>query len=280
MKREAKVKLAQSTETARRLKMLCTLRPKLAIVLGTGWQPVVDSMLVIRRIPFRQLPGFPTGGVEGHASALLFGRLASVPILVLAGRAHYYEGLSMEDITFPIRAIAAFGIQAVVLTSSVGAINRKYRVGDFVVINDHINFMGANPLRETSHADPARFVDLQHAYDPRLAAALRTAGERAGVRVHAGVYLAVAGPSYETPAEIRAFERWGADVVGMSTVPEAIVARQSGLSVAGISCVTNLASGRHPGPLSHADVLAMAKKSGGAASRLLRNFVARYEPSG
>jgi inosine/guanosine/xanthosine phosphorylase family protein len=182
----------------------------------------------------------------------------------------------MADVTFPIRVLAAFGIQAVVLTNAAGGINRRFRAGDFMALSDHINFMGANPLRGVATDDASRFVDLTQAYDPRMNRLLKEAALESNVTLHSGVYLAVSGPSYETPAEIRAFARLGADAVGMSTVPEVIVARQCGLAVAAVSCITNAAAGRSKRLLSHSDVLAQAERAKERAARLLGAFAKSY----
>ena len=169
-----------------------------------------------KKVSYAKIPGFPKPGVSGHAGELYFGHLGKTPVLVLSGRAHFYEGHSMERVTFAVRALAAFGIRDLLLTNAAGGINKKFRAGDFMVLTDHINFMGANPLRGGPH-----FVDLTQVYDARLSALLFRAGKSCHLKLQRGVYLAVSGPSYETPAEIRAFARLGADAVGMSTVPEA-----------------------------------------------------------
>jgi len=231
------------------------------------------------KIPYAKLPGFPRPRVKGHAGQALIGKLDGALVLVLSGRAHYYEGHSMADVTFPMRVLAGFGIRAVVLTNAAGGINRRYRAGDFMALSDHINFMGVNPLRGPATDDKSRFVDLSQAYDPRLNRLLKEAAGKSRVTLHSGVYLAVSGPSYETPAEIRAFARLGADAVGMSTVPEAIVARQCGLDVAAVSCITNLAAGRSKQALSHADVLARAEEVKERAGRLLGAFAKLYGQS-
>jgi purine-nucleoside phosphorylase len=266
-------KLRPSPEfTAARLKELSRLRPALAIVLGSGFQHVLSGLETAQRIPYDQLPDFPLTKVEGHAGELWLGRLSGTPVLVLSGRAHFYEGHSLEHITFPMRVLAAFGIRDVLLTNAAGGINRRYRPGDFMMVNDHINLMGTNPLRGTAVAGLSRFVDLTCAYDAGLRRLLLRAARGCGCRLRSGVYLAVSGPSYETPAEIRAFARWGADAVGMSTVPEAIVARQCGLKVAAVSCISNLAAGRGAGQLSHSEVLETADRVKVLAAQLLRGF--------
>jgi purine-nucleoside phosphorylase len=217
--------------------------------------------------------------VRGHAGELIFGHLGDTPILVLNGRAHFYEGHPMERVTFAVRALAAFGIKDLLLTNAAGGINKTYRAGDFMVVTDHINFMGMNPLRGDHHGEQPRFIDLTETYDPRLRELLSRAGKMSRLRLRRGVYLAVSGPSYETPAEIRAFARLGADAVGMSTVPEAIAARQCGLRVAAISCITNLAAGTGKKELSHADVLKTGEAAAGLAVKLLNKFAELYSGS-
>jgi purine-nucleoside phosphorylase len=192
---------------------------------------------------------------------------------LLSGRAHFYEGHPMEVVTFPIRVLAAFGVSALLLTNAAGGIHRRLRPGDFMCLSDHINLMGVNPLRGAPVPGLERFVDLSEVYAPELRRLLAVAARKARARLHSGVYLAVSGPSYETPAEIRAFARLGADAVGMSTVPEAIVARQCGLRVAGLSCITNLAAGRARGALSHSEVLETAARVRQTAAALIEHFV-------
>jgi len=262
--------------TAERLQKLSSLQPTLAVVLGSGFHSVPEALEVVAEVSYRKLPGFPPSGVGGHAGKVLFARAAGVPVVVLSGRAHYYEGYTMEQVTFPMRVLAAFGVRDVLITNAAGGINRKYRVGDFMQFSDHINFMGANPLRGKTPNDKMRFVDFTQTYDPHLNRLLKQAAREAGIILHSGVYLAVSGPSYETPAEIRAFGRLGADAVGMSTVPEAIVARQCGLAVAAVSCITNPAAGRSRRPLSHAEVLASAGRARQQAARLLVSFARVY----
>jgi len=252
------------------------LRPTLAIVLGSGFHHALVEFRVDQKISYAKIPGFPKPMVNGHSGELYFGDLGKTPVLVLSGRTHFYEGHSMERVAFATRSLAAFGIKDLLLTNAAGGINKNFRPGDFMVLTDHINFMGANPLRGPVMPGCPRFVDLTQTYDKELRGLLLRAGKISKLILQRGVYLALSGPSYETPAEIRAFALLGADAVGMSTVPEAIVARQCGLRVAGISCITNLAAGLSPQKLSHAEVLAAAesvKKSGAA---LIMNFVRLY----
>ena len=261
---------------AARLERLSRLHPTLAIVLGSGFHHVLSELRVEKQIAYARIPGFPRPTVSGHAGELYFGRLGGTPVLVLSGRAHYYEGHSMERVAFAVRALAAFGIRDLLLTNAAGGINRKFRAGDFMVLTDHINLMGANPLRGKPAPGLPRFVDLTQVYDPALNALLFRAGKRCRMKLRRGVYLAVSGPSYETPAEIRAFGRLGADAVGMSTVPEAIVARQCGLNVAAVSCITNLAAGLSKRELSHAEVLETAERVKRLAARWLEQFAGWY----
>ena len=262
--------------TAAHLKKFSRLRPTLAIVLGSGFHHVLTEPCVAKKVSYAKIPGFPKPTVSGHTGELLFGKLGDTPVLVLSGRAHFYEGHSMEQVTFPIRALAAFGIRDLLLTNAAGGINKNFRPGDFMVLTDHINLMGVNPLRGKFVRERPRFVDMTRVYDTRLNALLFRAGKHSNLKLRRGIYLAVSGPSYETPAEIRAFARLGADAVGMSTVPEAMVARQCGLNVAAVSCITNLAAGRGKGQLSHVDVLNVAEKVKILAVELLKKFIGFY----
>jgi purine-nucleoside phosphorylase len=271
------VKSDVSPQTAAaRLNKVSRLRPTLAIVLGSGFHHVLAELQVEKKIACAKMPGFPVPGVSGHAGELIFGKLAGTPVLVLSGRAHFYEGYSMEQVTFPVRTLAALGIRDLLLTNAAGGINPDFRRGDFMVLTDHINFMGVNPLRGKGVPGRPRFVDMTQVYDSKLSALLFQAGKSAGLRLHRGVYLAVSGPSYETSAEIRVFARLGADAVGMSTVPEAMVARQYGLNVSAVSYITNPGAGLGKGPISHAEVLKTAKKAGVLAVELLKKFTRLY----
>ena len=252
------------------------LRPQLALVLGSGFGSVLEQVTVAKEIPYAKLPGFPKTAVQGHAGKLVLGTLGGTPVVVLSGRAHYYEGHAMAEVTFPVRVLAEFGIRDLLLTNAAGGINRRFRPGDFMRLTDHINFMGANPLRGPCPPGLPRFLDLTQVYDPALGGLLDQAAKVARVRWHRGVYLALSGPTYETPAEIRAFAKLGADAVGMSTVPEAIVARHCGLRVAAVSCISNAAAGLSPNVVSHEEVLATAKAAGRHTGALLEAFAKSY----
>ena len=261
---------------AARLQRFSPARPTLAIILGSGFHHVLTELTGAKKIAYARIPGFPRPTVAGHAGELFFGTLGGTPVLVLSGRAHFYEGHAMERVTFAVRTLAAFGVTDLLLTNAAGGIRKQFRAGDFMALTDHINFMGVNPLRGPAVAELPRFVDLTATYDAPLRAKLIRAGQLAGVALRRGVYLAVSGPSYETPAEIRAFATLGADAVGMSTVPEAIVARQCGLRVAAVSCITNLAAGISCQNLSHTEVLETAERVKATGAALLRAFATLY----
>jgi len=228
------------------------------------------------RVPYRELPGFPLVGVSGHSGELLIGHLEGTPVLALSGRAHFYEGYPMSLVTFAVRTLATFGIRDLVLTNAAGGLNPSFRAGDFMLVTDHINLMGTNPLRGAPLPKLPHFVDLSNAYDADLSAMLVNAAETVKLELRSGVYLAVCGPSYETPAEIRAFRTLGADAVGMSTVPEVIVARQCGIRLAALSCITNLAAGLSNTTISHAEVLEIGARVKHLAGNLLRKFASIY----
>ena len=253
------------------------LKPRLGIVLGSSFRCVEAVCAAEVGLSFGDIPGFPDVGIEGHAGRLVLGRIDETPVLLLSGRCHFYEGRTLAEVTFPIRVAAALGVEELLLTNAAGGINARFRPGDFMILRDHINLMGVNPLCGCGDGLPG-FVDLSKAYDAVLQRRLRAAARKAGVRVHGGVYLAVSGPSYETPAEIRAFARLGADAVGMSTVPETIVARQCGLRVAGLSCITNLAAGRSKAGISHEEVLKRGDHAGKQAGELIRRFASLRVP--
>jgi len=238
------------------------LQPHLGIVLGSGLGAAADSVVNPLVIPYEEIPGFPRSTVEGHSGRLVTGTLGGSPVVIMQGRVHFYEGHSPEAVTFPMRVLGALGVRAVILTNAAGGISDRYRIGQLVLLSDHINMMGWNPLVGPNEARFAfnrknfglRFFDMSEAYSKRLRELAIQAAALEGEKLDEGVYLGVSGPSFETPAEIRAYRTMGATLVGMSTVPETIVARHMGIEVLGISCVTNLASGRSATPWSHAEV--------------------------
>ena len=228
--------------------------PAVALVLGSGLGALADEVEGAVRVPVADVPRLPVPQVAGHAGALVAGRLAGVPVLVLAGRVHMYEGWSAAEVAFATRLAAAVGCRALIATNAAGGLNLNFEPADLMVLSDHINFLGDNPLRGAP-----TFVDMAGAYDAELRVAAAAAASAAGLPVHQGVYLAALGPSYETPTEIAMFRAWGADAVGMSTVPEVIAARADGLRVAAISAITNV---HRPGgtPTSHGEVLEVADR--------------------
>ena len=238
------------------------LQPHLGIVLGSGLGAAAGSVINPVIIPYEDIPNFPRSTVEGHSGRLVAGTLGGASVVVMQGRVHYYEGHQPEAVTFPMRVMGALGIRAAILTNAAGGISEKYRIGQLVLISDHINMMGWNPLVGPNEPRFAfkrnncglRFFDMSEAYSKRLREMSSRAAALEGEKLDEGVYLAVSGPSFETPAEIRAYRTMGATLVGMSTVPETIVARHMGIEVLGISCVTNLASGLSATPLSHTEV--------------------------
>lgn len=254
--------------------------PRIGIILGSGFARVADALPGPTFIPFHRIPGFATGTVPGHSGQLVLGSWEGHDVAILSGRNHFYEGFDWPQVTFGVRVLAELGVQELLLTNAAGGIRRGWRPGDFMAITDHINLMGGNPLRGPLVEGRERFVDMTQAYDPALIERTRAAARLAKVRMRSGVYLAVPGPSFETPAEIRAFARLGADAVGMSTAPETIVARQFGLRVAGLSCITNVAAGL-AGPhqqVTHAEVLDVGRQVAEQATRLVAAWVRLSKP--
>jgi purine-nucleoside phosphorylase len=247
-----------------------------AIVLGSGLGAFADSLAKAKAIPYADIPHWPASAVIGHAGKLVAGRSGSRQVLALSGRAHFYEGHELSAITFPIRVLAGLGVKQVILTNAAGGINTTFDRGALMVIDDHINLMGRNPLMGANDERLGpRFPDMTFVYSPRLRALADTAANAVKVPVLHGVYIAVHGPSYETPAEIRAFRTMGADAVGMSTVPEAIVARHMDMEVLGISCISNMAAGVLPEPLHHDEVMETTRRVRGDFIALLEAIIDR-----
>jgi purine-nucleoside phosphorylase len=273
----------QVAEAAAFLKArLGSLSPQTGIVLGSGLGAVADAVAEPVTVPYAEIPHFPQSTVEGHSGRIVAGLLGGVPVAVMQGRVHYYEGYTPQQVTFPLRVLGALGVRAVVLTNAAGGIQEGYHVGQLVALADHINHMGWNPLVGANEprfgfrpGAGLRFFDMTEAYSKRLRALAKEAAAEEGFLLEEGVYLATTGPSFETPAEIRAFRALGATLVGMSTVPETIVARHMGLEVLGLSCVTNLAAGLGATQLSHEDVSATGKQVEQRLARLLERLVPR-----
>ena len=243
------------------LRRQVTIRPTVGMILGSGLGDFADTLEDRVSIPFSQIPNFPTPTVPGHAGALVFGRKQGRDVVVLQGRIHYYEGLPQQELTLPVRVLAALGVKTLVLTNACGGVNLSYTPGDLMLIADHINFSGANPLIGANlDAFGPRFPDCSDIYTGSLRSAIKEKAAEAGMMLQEGVYAMYSGPNYETPAEIRMFRILGADVVGMSTVPEALVAAHCGMDVVGISCITNMAAGVLPQKLNHQEVMEVAAR--------------------
>jgi len=247
--------------------------PKLALIMGSGWREVTQGFVVRHSIDFASIPELGAPGVAGHGGQILLAEYGGVSLLVFAGRRHWYEGAGWGPIAFPVCLAKVMGAEGIVLTNSAGGINTRFKTGTVMVIEDHVNLMGAHPLIGPHDAFwGERFPDMTGVYDPEYRTRLDQAARQARLVLEHGVYLAVTGPSYETPAEIAAFRGLGADAAGMSTVPEAILAHAAGLRVAGLSCITNAAAGMGA-LLSHEEVLAGAKAALPGLTRLLQEFV-------
>jgi purine-nucleoside phosphorylase len=247
------------------------LRPKIGLVLGSGLGAFADEMSEAVRVPYSQIPSFPQSTAIGHAGQMVIGKCGDIPVAAMQGRVHLYEGYSAEQVAFPVRVLGRMGIRALIVTNAAGGINTKYQQGALVVISDHINLQGQNPLvgANDEHFGP-RFPDMTQAYWKPYRKMALAAAQKLGLRVHEGVYAGLLGPSYETPAEIRHLRAIGADLVGMSTIAEVIAARHMGIRVLGISCVTNMAAGILDQPLNHQEVLDTAERVKGDFAALLR----------
>ena len=258
--KEYSIKLAEARNY---LAERVTVLPELGVVLGSGlgaFAELVEEKVVI---PYKDIPHFPVSTVEGHAGQLVFGKVQGRSVVVMQGRFHYYEGYKMQEVTFPIRVMQVLGVTGLIVTNAAGGINSDFHGGDLVLIKDHLNLMGDNPLRgaNLSNLGP-RFPDLSEGYNVEWRQKALAIMEEVGIRPQEGVYAAMSGPNYESPAEIRYLRTIGADMVGMSTVPEVLVANHGGMKVLGISCVTNMAAGILPQKLNHAEVMETAERVG------------------
>ena len=263
-------------EAAQALEERAGERPRVGVVLGSGLGAVAEAVSDPTEIPYEELPGFPRPTVEGHGGQVVAGRIGGVPVALLRGRAHLYEGGDLDELRTPVRALRGAGAEVLVLTNAAGSLRPEVGPGELMLITDHINLTGANVLAGPNDDELGpRFPSLRDAYDPALRAELRAAARDLDIGLAEGVYLAVSGPSFETPAEIRAFRTLGADAVGMSTVHETILARHCGLRVAALSAITNLAEGMSEAPLSHDQTLRDAARAAENLAPLLVRFVER-----
>lgn len=248
-------------------------RPTHGLILGSGWSEVVDTFTIKGAIEYGDIPGLGKAGVVGHAGRLCWAEHAGLETFIFQGRRHYYEGVGWTPIAIPIYLLKKAGAQTVVLTNAAGGVREDMQPGDLMIITDHINNFGVNPLLgEHNPIWGPRFPDQSHVYDPKLIETLHKAGQNAQVPLTTGVYLASTGPTYETPAEVRCFRTWGADAVGMSTIPEAILANAAGLKVAGLSCITNLAAGISKMDLTHEEVTDTTRQTMPRMQRVLQGL--------
>ena len=267
---------ARAEAAARFISAKTKLRARIALVLGSGLGAFADEFAGATKIPYTKIPHFPRSTAIGHAGQLVIGNVAKIAVAGMQGRVHLYEGYSAKDVAFPIRVFARMGVKAVILTNAAGGIKREFTQGRLVIISDHINLQCANPLiGSNDDRFGVRFPDMTAAYDRRFREIAREEGNRIGIALDEGVYAALPGPSYETPAEIRYLRTIGADLVGMSTVPEVIAARHSGIRVLGISCVTNAAAGILDQPLDHKEVLETGERIRGQFISLLKGIIPR-----
>ncbi len=266
----------RAQEAARLIRLRTDVEVSVAIVLGSGLGAFADDLIDPTQIPYSEIPGFARSTVEGHAGRLVIGRSGEVMVAAMQGRFHFYEGYSLQEVTFPMRVLKLLGVRTVVLTNAAGTLNTQFRPGSLMVISDHLNLLGDNPLRgENDERFGPRFPDLTSVYARHLQDVVIEEAKAMGLEVPRGIYGALAGPSYETPAEIRMLRTLGADVVGMSTVPEAIVARHMNVQVVGISCITNLAAGVSDEPIDHSQVMAIGEQVRENFTTLLNRVVGR-----
>jgi purine-nucleoside phosphorylase len=261
---------------AQMIKSRAQTDPSAAIVLGSGLGSFADDLTSATRIPYVDIPGFARVTVEGHAGQLVIGKTGATTVAAMQGRFHFYEGYSLEEVTFPIRVLKLLGVKTLLLTNAAGSLNTEFTPGSLMIITDHINLMGVNPLIGSNDTRfGPRFPDLTSTYDPELQNIVIDEAKAMGLDLRRGVYASLTGPSYETPAEIHMVRTLGADAVGMSTVPEAIVARHMGMQVIGISCITNLAAGVTNMPVDHNQVLETGQRVREQFTELLRRVIAR-----
>ena len=270
----------QAEKAAKFILSKTELRPKVALVLGSGLGAFADEFETATKIPYAQIPHFPRSTAIGHAGQLVLGKVDGIAVAGMQGRVHLYEGYSAKQVAFPIRVFARMGVKALIVTNAAGGIDLNYSEGALVALRDHINLQGANPLiGPNDERFGPRFPDMTRAYDPEFRRFAAEAGEKLSLNLRKGVYLALAGPNYETPAEIHAFRTLGADLVGMSTVPEVLAARHSGIRVLGISCVTNMAAGITGKTLSAEEVFETGAKVKHQFIGLLRAIIPRIAAS-
>ena len=260
-------------ETAAWLRERMPNAPTTAIVLGSGLGELAKRIERLKAFPYSEIPNFPVSTVDGHAGELIFGKLAGRDVMAMEGRFHYYEGWTMQQVTFPVRVMYELGIKTLFVSNAAGGTNPNFSIGDLMFITDHINFMPENPLHGPNVPTGPRFPDMGEAYSKELLAKADKIAKKHGIKVQHGVYLATQGPTYETPAEYRMFARWGADAVGMSTVPEVIVAHHCGIEVFGMSIITDLGGMENPMKITHEEVLRAAEAAQPLMSTIIVEMV-------
>ena len=266
---------ARAEKAAGTIRARVKQEPHIAVVLGSGLGDFADEFQNAVAIPYAEIPGFPTSTAQGHAGRLVVGTVSDVPVLAMQGRVHFYEGYSLEEVTFPVRTFGLLGIRTLILTNAAGGIDIELSQGALMVISDHLNLMGVNPLRgpNDSRLGP-RFPDMTEVYSREMQQRAIAEAQAMGINLRRGIYAGLAGPSYETPAEIHMLRGFGADAVGMSTVPEAIVARHMGIQVLGISCITNMAAGISDQQINHEEVMETGRRVRDTFARLLGRLIA------
>ena len=269
--------LAEIQQTAQWIKERVAVLPRTAIVLGTGLGRLAAEIEVEQEFPYADIPHFPVSTVEGHSGRLLFGRLGGKEIMALEGRFHYYEGYDMKQVAFPVRVMYELGIRTLFVSNAAGGVNPDFEIGDLMLIRDHINFLPEHPLRGKNFPTGPRFPDMHEAYDHALLEMARTIAREKGIRVVEGVYLATQGPTYETPAEYKMYRTFGADAVGMSTVPEVIVARHCGIRVFGVSVITDLGVEGRIVEVSHEEVQRAANEVQPLMADIFREMIRRID---
>ncbi|WFD09012.1 purine-nucleoside phosphorylase [Tepidibacter hydrothermalis] len=261
-------------ESAEFIKSKAGVNPKIGLILGSGLGVLADEIEDAVKIKYEEIPNFPVSTVEGHAGQLVIGKLQGKDVVAMQGRFHFYEGYTMEAATFPVRVMKALGVETIVVTNAAGGSNKTYVPGDLMIINDHINLGGNNPLMGPNNKElGVRFPDMSTAYTPELISLAKDVAKELNIEVKEGVYTYFTGPTYETPAEIRMVQTMGGDAVGMSTVPEVIVARHSSLKVLGISCITNMAAGILDQPLNHEEVIETTQRVKAQFISLVKNIL-------
>ncbi|WP_256756796.1 purine-nucleoside phosphorylase [Cohnella sp. WQ 127256] len=268
--------LRQMEEAKTYIQSQTAIQPQIGLILGSGLGELADEIQDAIRIPYESIPHFPISTVEGHAGQLVIGHLHNKTVIAMQGRFHYYEGYSMQEVTFPVRVMKALGVDQLIVTNACGGMNPDFNPGDLMLIEDHLNMTGANPLIGSNDSTLGpRFPDMSRAYTPELLELVRDTAKSLGITVQQGVYAGITGPTYMTPAELTMLRKLGGDAVGMSTVPEVIVASHMAMKVIGISCVTDMAIGEHLEPLSHEQVIEVANRTKPMFISLVREIVAR-----